>query len=113
MIEEPNAEALVEATRKLMTVLAEAGKLEDMCVLVTAHIALHPSHRAALLWSMPKKVASAYLGKYRGRSLSACLQWREENPDWSDRLKRHALEPARFAMIVGAMDAQIEALEQE
>jgi hypothetical protein len=93
----------------LLTNLAEQGEIETLAKAYTLFATIQPASAHLVRESVPAKISSGYLARYRRLNMTKFLAWADRHPDWPDQLKGSVSKPALFAATVNAMVDSIAA----
>jgi hypothetical protein len=98
------------ATMEEMTRQMRTGKLEAVTATFSAHCALNPDDRPALLRCIPAMILQSYLHDFRALSIDDIERWRKQTPDWCDRLERAGENSGRLTNVAEAMAVEVQRL---
>lgn len=93
---------------ELLSKLAAEGEIAIFAKAVRVFEGIRPQSARQIRESIPAKISSHYLARHRGYGASRLFAYTNDHPDWAERLKRGAADPARFTATVEAMVAEIE-----
>lgn len=95
------------AVLDLMTKLADEDDLQSFSRAFIILARAKPTHAASVASFIPAKIGN-FLVKHRGVDPRSMMSWTHDHPEWTERLKDAARDPARFELVVEAMAQEIK-----
>ena len=77
----------------LLRRFAGEEKIAEIAAACRIYFSIHRSGRAHVGSALPAIILNRYSPLRAGVDFSKFLRWREQNRDWSDRIRRHACSP--------------------